>query len=182
MLSAITILIIFFLSVQVFPVAIGFNSHKNLNITILGVAILPISQVLLFWLGIKLGSTFMHLMDGFKSVVFLFGFLLIGIRMLMELFPIRKGERSLELSKLKYIIFSAIAQGANTFLAGLLLFYVQFNSVLIFGLLFSVTLLFSIVGAMLVPKKLTLALASLFYALGGIVMIISSIYISFFIF
>ncbi len=182
MLITLVVLIILFLSVQVFPIAVGISPSGNWGRAILFVVILAITQCLSFWLGLKLGSTFMHLMDGFKSVVFLFGFLLIGIRMLMETINIRKGHRSLQVNTYSSIAFAAIAQGVNTFLSGLLFNYLSIDTMFTLIALLIFSILIATTGMIIKFGKQTLSLVSFLYALGGLFMIISSIYISFFMF
>ena len=182
MLTTILVIIILFLSAQVFPVAVGIDAKGKWFKATLFVIVLSLLQVVTYWLGLRLGSTFMHLMDGFKSVVFLFGFLLIGIRMLMETLAIRKGERTYQINTIGSVVFSSIAQGMNTFLVGLLFCYLNVDEQFTMILLLAFSIVISSVGVYLKPERLTLAFASLLYTIGGIIMIISSIYISFFIF
>ena len=182
MLTTIIVLVILFLSIQVFPVALGIDVKGRWLKATLFIIVLSLIQLLTYWLGLKLGSTFMHLMDGFKSVVFLFGFLLIGIRMLMETLAIRKGERTYQINTIGSVIFASIAQGMNTFLVGLLFCYLDVDEQFTMILLLALSIIIASVGVYLKPEKLSLALASLLYTIGGIIMIISSIYISFFIF
>ncbi len=182
MLTTIIVLIILFLSAQVFPVAIGIDVKGKWLKATLFVIVLSSIQLLTYWLGLRLGGTFMYLMDSFKSVVFLFGFLLIGIRMLMETLAIRKGERTYQINTIGSVVFASIAQGMNTFLAGLLFCYLNVGEQFTMITILVLSIIIASVGVFLKPEKLTLAFASLLYTIGGILMIISSIYISFFIF
>jgi len=182
MLTIIVVLIILFLSVQVFPVAIGVFIKGNWLKATLFVIVLSLLQVVAYWLGLKLGSTFMHLMDGFKGVVFILGFLLIGIRMLMETLTIRKGERTYSIDSVGFVILASFAQSMNTFLAGLLFNYLNINEPFTLILLLGLTIIIATIGVMLKPEKQSLIFASLLYTLGGITMIISGIYVTFFIF
>jgi len=182
MLIIIETLIILFLSVQVFPVAIGIDIKRNWLKATMFVVVLSLLQVVTYWLGLKLGSTFMHLMDGFKGVVFVLGFLLIGIRMLMETLTIRKGERTYSIDSIGFVILASLAQSMNTFLVGLLFNYLNIDEQFTLTLLLSLTIIIAAIGVMLKPEKQSLIFASLLYTLGGITMIISGIYITFFIF
>ncbi len=182
MLTTIVVLIIIFLSIQVFPVAIGINIKGNWLKATLFVVVLSLLQVVTYWLGLKLGSTFMHLMDGFKGVVFILGFLLIGIRMLMETLTIRKGERTYSIDSIGFVILASLAQSMNTFLVGLLFNYIDINEQFTLILLLVLTIVIATIGVMLKPEKQSLTFASLLYAFGGVIIIISSIYITFFIF
>ena len=181
MLTAFIVIIIFFLSVQVFPVAIGINITGKLGKAIILIVILSLMQVVTYWLGLKLGSSFMHLMDGFKSAVFFIGFLLIGIRMLMETINIHKGERTYSINSMGHVLLASIAQGINAFLAGLLFNYLLIDEKFTLILLTILTIVIATTGIIMKPGKFALSLASLVYALGGLVMIVFAIYISFFI-
>lgn len=181
MLTAVIVLIIIFLSVQVFPVAVGIRVAGKPVKAVQLVVVLSLTQLLTYWLGLKLGSSFMHLMDGFKGVVFFLGFLLIGIRMLMETFNIRKGERTYSIDSIGHVALASLAQGMNTFLSGLLFYYLAVDEQFTIILLFILTVVVATTGIVMKSGKLTLAFASLLYALGGMVMIISAIYVSFFI-
>ncbi len=181
MLTTIVILIIFFLSIQIFPVANGIDVLGKPGKAILLIGVLSLTQLLTYWLGLKLGSTFMHLMDGFKGAVYFIGFLLIGIRMLMETFNIRKGERTYSIDSIGHVTLASLAQGMNTFLAGLLFYYLAVDVQFTLILLFSLTVIIATIGIIMKPDKTSLVFASLLYALGGMVMIITAIYISFFV-
>ncbi len=181
MLTAFIVIIIFFLSVQVFPVAIGINVTGKPGKAVILIVVLSLVQVVTYWLGLKLGSTFMHLMDGFKGAVFFIGFLLIGIRMLMETINIHKGERTYSVNSVGHVILVSIAQSINAFLTGLLFNYLTIDKGFTLILLTIITTVIAITGIIMKPGKFALSLASLIYALGGLVMIVFAIYISFFI-
>lgn len=171
-----------FLAVQVFPVALGVDIRKNIPKKLLALLVLIGIQVITYYLGLKLGSTFMYLMNGFKGVVLFIGFLLIGVRMLMEVFNIRKGERTYTIDSPGHIAIASVAQGINSFLVGLMYYYIKPDeqSTLIF-LTVSTTII-SLLGLIMKPEKLSLAFASLLYTVGGLVMLFSSVYFSFFYF
>jgi len=181
MLTAFVVIIIFFLSVQVFPVAIGIDVTGKPGKAVILIVVLSLVQVVTYWLGLKLGSTFMHLMDGFKGAVFFIGFLLIGIRMLLETINIHKSERTYSVNNVGLVILASIAQGMNAFLVGLLFNYLSIDEKFTLIILFAITIVIATSGIIMKPNKLALSLASLFYALGGLVMIVFAIYISFFI-
>jgi len=181
MLTAFIVIIIFFLSVQVFPVAIGINISGKPGKAVILIVVLSLVQVVTYWFGLKLGSSFMYLMDGFKGAVFFIGFLLIGIRMLMETININKGERTYSTDNLGHVILTSIAQGINAFLVGLLFNYLDIDEMFTLTILFIATLFIATVGIIMKPGKFALSLASLVYAAGGLVMIVFAVYISFFI-
>jgi len=181
MLTAFVVIIIFFLSVQVFPVAVGIDVSGKPGKAILLIVVLSFTQLLTYWLGLKLGSSFMHLMDGFKGAVFFIGFLLIGIRMLMESINIQKGERTYSIDSIGHVILASIAQSINTFMAGLLFYYLAVDERFTLTVLIVVSIVITTAGIIMKPGKFALSLASLAYALGGLIMIISAVYISFFI-
>ncbi len=180
MLVTIVFLILIFLSIQVLPVAIGINVNGKPLKAILLIIVLSTVQLLTYWLGLKLGSTFMYLMEGFKTVVVFLGFVLIGIRMLMEVFNIRKGERTYSIDSIGHVALASFAQGINSFLVGLMYYYILINERDTLVTLFAATIVISIIGITMKPGKLTLAFASLLYSLGGLVMLFAAVYFSFF--
>ncbi len=180
MVTTIIFLVIIFLSVQVFPIALGIDVRGKLAKALVLVIVLSAIQVFTYWLGLKLGNTFMYLMDGFSGVVVFIGFLLIGIRLLMEVFNIRKGERSYSIDTIGLTALASFAQGVNSFLVGLLFYYISIDvSFTIITLLSSVVVV-TVLGIIMKPEKLTLAFASLLYTIGGLVMLVAAVYFSFF--
>ncbi len=181
MLTTLVVIIIFFLSIQVFPIAVGINVSGKQAKVILLIVVLSLVQAVAYWLGLKLGNSFMHLMDGFKGAVFFIGFLFIGIRMLMETINIHKGERTYSIDSVSHVLLASIAQGINTFLVGLLFCYLVIDEKFTLILLIVISVAIATVGIVIKPGKFALSLASLVYAFGGLVMIVSAIYISFFV-
>jgi putative Mn2+ efflux pump MntP len=179
MLLLISILIVITLSFQVFPIALGVSAKDNLKNAVLMMIILSVSQTVFFVSGYYIGEQFMHLMDNFKSMILLMSFFLIGIRMMMEVLKIRKGERTYETDNVKGMLLLAIAHSVNTFLVGLLFSLVPVNLDLMTALLFSMALIMSIGGITTKPGKLSFSFASLLYLTGGMVMIVSSVYFIF---
>ena len=119
--------IILVLSFQVLPVAMGIDQNKGLNQTIWYALLLVLGQSLLFLFGYLLGERFMHLMEDFRGTVIFIGFFLIGIRLIMDAFKVRKGERTFSFDTTMPVLLASLAQGMNTFLAGLLLTYLPFE-------------------------------------------------------
>ncbi|RLD45576.1 MAG: hypothetical protein DRI89_00720 [Bacteroidetes bacterium] len=180
MLDFTVIAILFFLAAQLFTVAIGIDFKQLGGKAILFVFGLAIGQVFLFWIGYGLGSLFMHLMEGFKSFVIFAALFLIAIRMLMESFPVWKGERTYSFDSFRMIQFAGLAQGINTFLMGLLFVFLPFEKYWLMTILFIFTLIFSLAGLLVKPTKNSITFAALMFVLGGILMTFSSIYIGFF--
>lgn len=181
MIPVMTVLIVIFLAVQVLPAAIGLNLRKGPATALLFVLITTIVQTLVFLGGYKLGSAILHLTAGFKEFVFFIGFFLIGIRMFMEILNVRKGLRTFEVDAVGTIVFISLAQAINTLLAGLLLFYVPGQSVITLSLILGGSvLIMTTAGLWINPGKMALSGVSLLYFVGGLIMIVSSIYIGFF--
>ncbi len=179
MLSVIVVAVLLFLSMQTFPVAMGVDMKKSQLWGVVFVLLLAALQGGLFWIGFRLGQLFMHFMDGFQGVVLFLGFSLIGIRMLMEVFHIRKGERTYIVEKPGHIILAGLAQAMNTLLAGLLFTYITTN-LPVYEILFGSSFVLATVGVWIPSSKINLSLASLFYLLGGLVMLIAGVYLAFF--
>jgi len=179
MLLSLSTLIVIILSFQVFPIALGVSAKDNLKTAILMVVILSISQPVFFFIGYYVGEQFMHLLANFKSIVLFAGFFIIGIRMIMEVLKIRKGERTYYLNNGKGMLLVAVAHSINTFLAGLLLFFVPTDIFLLTLILFGTTIIMSISGVMAKPGKLSFSFASFLYLIGGVFIIFLSVYFIF---
>jgi len=179
MLFVASILIVIALSLQVFPVALGFSEKGALKNIIIPVLILSLTQTVFFLLGHYAGEQFMHLLDDFKSTILFAGFFLIGIRMIMEILRIRKGERTFLLTDNNSLIFASMAQSMNTFLAALLLYFIPVDKLWLALALLVASVIFSIVGIMAKPERPSFLFASLLYLIGGMLIIVSSLYFIF---
>lgn len=180
MLSTITVLLVITLSIQVLPVALGIDNRIRISRIVLFGLILVVIQVLFFWLGYVLGERFMHLLENYRSTVIFAGFFLIGIRMVMDAFKVRSGERTFIIDKPETLALSASAQGINTLLAGLLFTFLVTDSSRLLVVLFVASVLVSIIGIALKPAKTSLALASFLYFAGGVWMIVAATILAFF--
>lgn len=175
----ITILILIALSSQVLPVAVGINTKKSI-ISIWHGFILIVSQLLFLYAGYTLGSRFLYLLEGYKGIVLFVGLFLIGIRMMMDVFKIRKGDRTYYLENTATLILASIAQGINTLLAGMLLTYVSFEISKMVTILAIATLIMTIVGMILKAEKQSFAISGLLFFISGLIMVISSLFLGFF--
>lgn len=179
MFTLVVILILFVLSLQLFPVALGIDFEKNIGASIWYGSILVLGQLLFLLFGLFLGERFMYLVEGFKGIVVFIGFFLIGIRLLMDTFKVRKGERTYTIDSTLQIALASSAQAINTFLAGLLFSSLPLDFQWLFMVLLVLSVVVTALGLFLKATKQTLALSSLFFVLGGIFMIVSSIYFGF---
>ena len=99
--------------------------------------------------------------------------------MIMEVLKIRKGERTYNLNDERGMLLVAIAHSINTFLAGLLLFFVPTDIFLLTLILFGATLIMSITGIIAKPERLSFSFASFLYLIGGVFIIFLSVYFIF---
>ena len=120
------VIILSALAFQVFPVSLGTNIKQNTSKSIAVISSLVFTQVLMFLLGVFIGKRFLHLTIGFESVVVFIGFFLIGLRVFIELFAVRKGERTFKSDKNKKMILASIAHSKKTFLAGMMFYFFSF--------------------------------------------------------
>ncbi len=176
----ISIIILFILSFQVMPVSLGVDS-KKLNIRVLSLAVLflVLGQVILFLLGVWLGNRFLHLLINARQYILFGGFFFISVRYIMDAFVIRKGERSYLIGNPKKFILPSIAQAINTFLSGLLFYFipVDIGKDIIYLAVFS--LFFALVFTFIKFSKQALSAVSLLYILGGGLIGILSFYFLF---
>ncbi len=176
----ITTLILVALSTQVLPVAVGINTKKGF-ISFWYSFILIFTQLLFLYIGYKLGSRFLHLLENYKGIVLFVGFFMIGIRMIMDVFKIRKGDRTYFLDNTATLILASIAQGINTLLAGLLLSFMPLNFEQMIIVLAIAVFVFTVLGMILKTEKQSYAISAFFFFISALVMIISSVYLGFFI-
>lgn len=179
-MQVISIIMLFVLSFQVMPVAIGLDVRKTPVFHIIsGILLLVLGQLLLFLLGIWLGNRFMHLLSGIKTYVLFIGFVLIAVRFNMEAFKVRKGERTYVVGKSATYIIPAVAQAVNTFLAGILFYFMPVNlgKDLIYLAVFSFSL--AILFVLIKNKKLALSAISFLYMAGGGILMAISFYFAF---
>ncbi len=167
-MQVISIIILFVLSFQVMPVAVGMDIRKTPVFHLIsGILLLVLGQLLLFLLGIWLGNSFMHLLSGIKTYVLFVGFLLVAVRFNMEAFKVRKGERTYLVGKSTTYIIPAIAQAVNTFLTGILFYFMpgELSIYLIYLAVFSFSL--AVLFVLIKYKKLALSAISFLYMIAG---------------
>ncbi len=182
MLEVFVHFILFFLAIQVLPIAYGINRRTQLGLSMLFVLAATAVSGFVFWGGYVIGNRIMGLTSGFGHIVFFVGFFLIGIRMLMESFNIRKGERTYAIESIQPMFAAIVGQSINTFLAGILLYYIpeQSISILLVSLMILVFLC-SLTGILVGRKRLGFVTASLLYFMGGMGMVVASVYLGFFV-
>jgi len=176
----VSIIILFVLSFQVMPVAVGMDVKKTPFFQLISsLVFLVLGQMLLFLLGVWLGNSFMHLLSGMKTYILFVGFFLIAVRFNMEAFKVRKGERTYVAGKSVSYVLSAVAQAVNTFLAGILFYYLpgDLTRDLIYLAVFSLS--FAILFILIKNKKMALPAISLLYMTGGGVLMALSFYFLF---
>lgn len=176
----ISIVILLILSFQVMPIALGIDNSKMSIVNIASsVFLLIFGQVLLFLLGVLLGNHFMHLIYGIKRFILFIGFFIIAVRLIMEALEIRKGKRTYLFEKANQFILPSIAQAINTFLAGILFYFLptHLGKDLIYLSIFSLS--FSVPFAFIKNEKHALISVSLLYMVGGGLLSILSFYFLF---
>lgn len=178
MLFAAAILIVISLAFQVLPIALGLT-RVDLKNSIVSILILSLSQTIFFLLGYYAGEQFMHLLNDYKSTILFAGFFLIGIRMIMEVLRVRKGERTFLITDKNGEVLAAMAHSMNTFLAALLLYFIPVNKLWLAAILFVVSLVMAVGGLVAKPERINFTFASLLYLIGGILIIVSSLYFIF---
>ncbi len=174
-------LIIFALAVQVVPAGISLNVGSDRLKALTATVIMAFTQTVMFGLGKLLGNSFLHLVVNWRSGILFAIFFLIGIRMIMDAFKIRKDKVAYRLEEPKFMFLTSVAQSINTFLAGMMFYFfdtVNFETSLI--------AMFFLTGFMIMPAIYTKkdatskSFASLLYVTGGAIFIFSSFYLSIF--
>jgi len=91
------VLLLFVLSAlafQVFPVALGADFKKDTSNASMLIATLVLTQTLMLWLATLVGQRFLYLTEEYRNTIVFIGFFLVGMRVAMESFAVRKGERT----------------------------------------------------------------------------------------
>ena len=175
--SIIVILLIFALSVHVFPIGISLNAKKYPVITIIGVLIVSALQTLMLWLGLKLAGTFLYLLEGWDKGILFTGFFLIAVRMFMESFKIINSIRAYRLDQIKWILLTGIVQGTDAFLTGILFFYLpEVNIAKSLSSLFILSVLLLLPSVLSKPSANFWRLGAFLYVAGAFTFAFSSIY------
>ena len=84
------------------------------------VCALAAGQGLMYWLGSLLGSTFMHMFEGYAKIIVLIICFMIAFRMMMDTLKIKSGKNLFLIDKPKQLIILSIALGINALIAGLI--------------------------------------------------------------
>jgi putative Mn2+ efflux pump MntP len=173
-------LLVTILAFQVLPVALGIDFRKAPAKGIWFGLLLLLGQLLLFMAGYYLGLRFMHLLDNYIGTIVFAGFFIVGIRLIIEAFKVRKGERTFVVDQSSTVVLVSLAQGINTFLAGILISSISDDYQQLAGVLLLSTLIMLIFGIALKPIKTSYTVSSLLYMLGGLTTIVGAIYLGFF--
>lgn len=179
LINVIITVILLGLSSQALPVALGIHT-KNGLISLWHAFILIVSQLLFLYVGYLLGNRFLHLVSQYKNIIIFIGFFLIGMRMIFDVFRIRKGERTYFLDHTATLILASVAQGINTLLAGLILTYLTANLMQLVIVLFIATLIFTVIGIILKAEKQSFAISALISFVFATFLLFSAVYLGFF--
>jgi putative Mn2+ efflux pump MntP len=124
---ALYILFILAISYNVFPLALGLNRDRRTPhlVNVFHAIVFGLIQGIMYYIGISLGETFMHLFaDNFRLVVF--GILgAVSVRMFIEAFKIRKGARLFSFDSYVKFVIMGIAAGINTLIIGMTASYLS---------------------------------------------------------
>ncbi len=179
-MNVLFILMIFALAFQIFPVALGMNYRELKSRTFLFSFILLLGQLVMFQVGYLLGERFLYLVEDFKGTVIFIGFALIGFRLIMESFRVRKGERTYVLEQPGTVALASFAQAINTFLAGMLFTLLTVSNRFSLLVLFVASTVVIFAGIIKKPDKTAGALSSLLFLLGGIILLFAALFFGFF--
>ena len=169
--------IIFALAVHVLPPGLHVNVGSNRLQAVMATIIVSLLQVIMFGFGRLIGGTFLHLLEGIKSGVIFFTFFLVGVRMAMEAFKIRKGNVVMRLDNTKLMLLTGVAQGVDAFLVGMVFYFfpeIKFETSLIALFLLSAFLILPAIYTD--EKKNAFSLAALLYIFGSIVFVFGALY------
>ena len=173
-------LIIFALAVQVVPAGLSLNVGSDRLKALMATAIMVVVQTLMLGFGRLLSGSFMHLIAGWANGIVFAVFFMIGIRMIMDAFKIRKGKVAYRLEEPKFMLLTSIAQSINSFLAGMMFYFfgnINFQTSLI--AIFLLTTFMILPAIYTVQDRTSRSFASLLYMIGGLIFVFSSFYLGF---
>jgi putative Mn2+ efflux pump MntP len=167
---ALYILFIIALAYNVFPLALGLNRDRRTPhvINVFHALIFGLIQGIMYWLGIILGSTFIHLLEEQQNAVVLGLLVAVSVRMAIESFKIRKGERLFSFDNYVKFVVMGVAAGINTFIIGMTAPYLSPFGVLMPFLLVIAGFAWSIAGISMNLSRKNIILSSLLHLLGSI--------------
>lgn len=163
-----------------FPLALGLNrDHRNPHwLNFLLASVFGFSQALMYYLGMLLGETFMHLfVIRYKWVVFGIVIAVSG-RMLMEAIKIRRGARLFSFDNYIKFFMMTVAAGINTLIVGMTAMYFQPFGELIFLLLIIAGFLWSVAGISMNLSRNNILISSLMHSIASaVILIIALVYL-----
>lgn len=163
------ILFILALSYNVFPLALGLNRDRRTPhlVNVFHALVFGLLQGIMYYLGILLGETFMHLFtENFRLVVF--GILgAVSVRMFIEAFKIRKGARLFSFDNYVKFVIMGIAAGINTLIIGMTASYLSPFESLMPVLLVAGGFAWSIAGISMNLTRKNIILSSLLHLISA---------------
>lgn len=168
--TALTILFILALAYNVFPLALGLNRDRRTPhlVNVFHALIFGLLQGILYWVGVLLGDTFMHLLDQQQKLV-VFGLLAaVGVRMFLEALKIRRGERLFSFDNYVKFMVMGIAAGINTMIVGMAASYYTPFGFFAPLLLVAAGFAWSIAGISMNLSRKNIILSSLIHLIAGI--------------
>lgn len=171
---ALYILFVLALSYNVFPLALGLNRDRRSPhlLNVFHALVFGLIQGIMYWLGVLLGDTFMHLLEDTQKVVVLGVITAVAIRMVLESLKIRKGERLYSFDNYVKFVVMGIAAGINTFIIGMTASYLSPFGSLLPLLLVLAGFAWSIAGISMNLSRNNIILSSLLHLAGGIYLFI----------
>lgn len=158
------------LAYNVFPLALGLNRDRRTPhlVNVFHALIFGLLQGILYWVGVLLGDTFMHLLDQQQKLV-VFGLLAaVGVRMFLEALKIRRGERLFSFDNYVKFMVMGIAAGINTMIVGMAASYYTPFGIFAPLLLVAAGFAWSIAGISMNLSRKNIILSSLIHLLAGI--------------
>lgn len=171
---ALYILFVLALSYNVFPLALGLNRDRRNShlLNVFHALVFGLIQGIMYWLGVLLGGTFMHLLEDSQKIVVLGVITAVAIRMVLESLKIRRGERLFSFDNYVKFAVMGIAAGINTLIIGMTASYLSPFGNLLPLLLVIAGFAWSIAGISMNLSRNNIILSSLLHLVGGIYLFI----------
>lgn len=167
------ILFIIALAYNTFPLALGLNRDKRNShfLNVLLAIIFGLIQAVMYKLGALLGETFMHLFEEHDQFAVFAILLAVSVRMTIEAFKIRRGERLFSFDNYVKFVMMAVAAGINTLIVGMTYNYLNLFGVLTPAVLLAAGFAWSIAGISMNLTRVNILLSSLIQLISAVIIL-----------
>lgn len=167
------ILFIIALAYNTFPLALGLNRDKRNShfLNVLLAVVFGLIQAAMYRAGALLGDTFMHLFEEQDQFAVFAILLAVSVRMMIEAFKIRRGERVFSFDNYVKFVMMAVAAGINTLIVGMTYSYLDLFGHFTPAALLAAGFAWSIAGISMNLSRVNILLSSLIQLISAVIIL-----------